>query len=327
FKLGVDLAGGTILVYEIDLAKFPSGQLPEGYDAQKLATQLKKRIDPADLYNVTIRPVGQTRVEIILPTGGSHQARKERESWNKLLEEVKAELKLASDKEIDINPGQVQELAAYMTVHWPTRQAPAPAPPEDKDKAKDDKDKAKEKEKEAKAKDEGERIDKEIKAFLASHYEEGQQRRHLTSEQVTEIKDKIARQGSLEFRILSNERDDHDGIEAARKQIADPRNRAQLEANAMVGKAPPPPTPPDKVGFTCRVEPGHYTYSWTEVGKSFRKDLKLLNLYENDPSVEGFQWKRFADARAKGEALLTEQRGLFYSRKVPDSRPLAKSDK
>ena len=40
-----------------------------------MAAFLKRRIDPADLYNVTIRPVGETRFEIILPTGGAHQAR------------------------------------------------------------------------------------------------------------------------------------------------------------------------------------------------------------------------------------------------------------
>src|SRR5882757_7111622 len=74
FKLGVDLSGGTILVYEIDTRK----QLADdrgGYDPKRdtnlLAEQLKRRIDPNDLYNVTIRPAGgDGRVEIILPTGG-----------------------------------------------------------------------------------------------------------------------------------------------------------------------------------------------------------------------------------------------------------------
>src|SRR5881409_1470725 len=70
FKLGVDLVGGTILVYEVD----ESQKLPEGYQAQELANALKRRIDPTDLYNVSIRPVGERRVEIILPTGGAHQA-------------------------------------------------------------------------------------------------------------------------------------------------------------------------------------------------------------------------------------------------------------
>src|SRR5438874_1593536 len=53
FKLGVDLVGGTILVYEID----PDRKLQEGYKPEQLAAALKRRIDPNDLYNVTIRPV------------------------------------------------------------------------------------------------------------------------------------------------------------------------------------------------------------------------------------------------------------------------------
>src|SRR3954447_26464643 len=66
FKLGVDLVGGTILVYEVD----DPTKLPENYKPEELAASLKRRIDPTDLYNVTIRPVGGTRVEIILPTVG-----------------------------------------------------------------------------------------------------------------------------------------------------------------------------------------------------------------------------------------------------------------
>ena len=37
----------------------------------KLAAQIKRRIDPTDIKNVTVRPSGDRRVEIILPTGGA----------------------------------------------------------------------------------------------------------------------------------------------------------------------------------------------------------------------------------------------------------------
>ena len=37
FKLGVDLAGGTDLIYEVDLDKFPSGQPSGDYNSAKLA--------------------------------------------------------------------------------------------------------------------------------------------------------------------------------------------------------------------------------------------------------------------------------------------------
>ena len=56
YKLGVDLVGGTILVYEVDAEK-----LPKDFDAAEMAAQLKRRIDPSDLYNVTLRPVTGNR--------------------------------------------------------------------------------------------------------------------------------------------------------------------------------------------------------------------------------------------------------------------------
>ena len=66
FRRGIDLAGGTILVYEVDADK--RGGKPLANDEIKtLAEKLKKRIDENDLYNVVVRPVGNNRVEIILP--------------------------------------------------------------------------------------------------------------------------------------------------------------------------------------------------------------------------------------------------------------------
>src|SRR5262245_33122775 len=84
FVLGVDLVGGTILVYEVDESKMtPESQ--QSFKIEDLANALKRRIDPADLYNITIRPVpgSPPRVEIILPTGGKHQAEIEARQWEK----------------------------------------------------------------------------------------------------------------------------------------------------------------------------------------------------------------------------------------------------
>jgi len=80
FRLGVDLSGGTILIYEVDPTKRPQDFKPED-----LAASLKRRIDPADLYNVTIRPAGTDRVEIVLPTGGRHQAQADKRTWDELI--------------------------------------------------------------------------------------------------------------------------------------------------------------------------------------------------------------------------------------------------
>ncbi|QVL33377.1 protein translocase subunit SecD [Telmatocola sphagniphila] len=71
FKLGIDLVGGTILVYELDQTVSKAGEgSAADVDMKELAAALKRRLDPADLKNVTIRPVGsgKKRIEIILPT-------------------------------------------------------------------------------------------------------------------------------------------------------------------------------------------------------------------------------------------------------------------
>src|SRR3954447_25272135 len=86
FKPGVDLVGGTILVYEIDPDK-----KPENYNKEQLVAALKRRLDPADLYNITIRPLSDTRVEIILPTGGRHRAEAQKQKWKELLAKVEKE--------------------------------------------------------------------------------------------------------------------------------------------------------------------------------------------------------------------------------------------
>jgi SecD/SecF fusion protein len=78
FKRGIDLSGGTILVYEVDqeLSKQQGRPTDSGRaraDAS-LAGALKRRLDPADLLGVVIRPVGESRVEIILPYGSRSES-------------------------------------------------------------------------------------------------------------------------------------------------------------------------------------------------------------------------------------------------------------
>ncbi len=112
FKLGVDLSGGTILVYEVDtrkqLADERSSYNPK-QDTNLLAESLKRRIDPNDLYNVTIRPAGgEGRVEIILPTGGVRKAEKAQQQWNELLADMQKKYDLEN---LDVPRGKTQELA------------------------------------------------------------------------------------------------------------------------------------------------------------------------------------------------------------------------
>src|SRR6478672_11410439 len=76
FRRGIDLAGGTILVYEVKTPEGKESSLTSD-DIKKLAENIKRRIDPADLRNVVVRPVGTSRIEIILPFAGSTGGGKE----------------------------------------------------------------------------------------------------------------------------------------------------------------------------------------------------------------------------------------------------------
>src|SRR5579883_1482913 len=116
FKLGVDLVGGTILVYEVDLDKLPGGKLPPNWDPQELARRLKNRIDPTDLYNITVRVANNTRFEIILPTGGQYQIAAQEKQWEDLLSAAEKEYKYEFYK---VPVGQKTELLADINAQHP----------------------------------------------------------------------------------------------------------------------------------------------------------------------------------------------------------------
>src|SRR5260370_12180702 len=84
-----------------------------------LASSVKRRIDPADLYNVKIRPVGSSRVEIILPTGGKHQSEAEEQIWDHLLGEAPKKFPPPEGKDLDVGRAKVQDLVAVPKQHQP----------------------------------------------------------------------------------------------------------------------------------------------------------------------------------------------------------------
>jgi SecD/SecF fusion protein len=59
-KLGIDLSGGVILVYEVD-------EKEKEVDMDALVTALKRRINPSGVKEVVIRQYGDRQVEIIIP--------------------------------------------------------------------------------------------------------------------------------------------------------------------------------------------------------------------------------------------------------------------
>ncbi len=75
-KPGIDLAGGTSLIYAIDTEGLSAAE--EQDLAQRMITVLRRRIDPTDIQNLVWRPQGNTRFEIQMPLASKEtQARRD----------------------------------------------------------------------------------------------------------------------------------------------------------------------------------------------------------------------------------------------------------
>jgi len=77
-KPGIDLGGGTSLIYEVD-AKGLSSDEKRGL-SERVITVLRRRIDPANIQNLVWRPQGSTRFEIQMPLA-SAEARDKRTQY------------------------------------------------------------------------------------------------------------------------------------------------------------------------------------------------------------------------------------------------------
>ena len=87
-KPGIDLAGGTSLIYEIDTQDMPEADKKDL--AQNMITVLRRRIDPANIQNLVWRPQGNTRFEIQMPLA-SPEAREKRQNFEGKEAELLAE--------------------------------------------------------------------------------------------------------------------------------------------------------------------------------------------------------------------------------------------
>ncbi len=87
-KPGIDLAGGTSLIYEINTQGLEPAER-KGL-SEKMITILRRRIDPANVQNLIWRPQGNTRFEIQLPLASS-QARQARQEYEKALDSLLSE--------------------------------------------------------------------------------------------------------------------------------------------------------------------------------------------------------------------------------------------
>ncbi|WP_236622227.1 protein translocase subunit SecD [Novipirellula maiorica] len=73
---GVDLQGGTILVYEIDQSKNIGEDKATGQriTSEDLVEPLSRRINPSGTKEIVIRPYGESQIEIIVPAKSSGEA-------------------------------------------------------------------------------------------------------------------------------------------------------------------------------------------------------------------------------------------------------------
>jgi len=86
-KPGIDLAGGTSLIYEVDAHGLKETEKRDL--AQRMITVLRRRIDPANIQNLVWRPQGNSRFEIQMPLA-SAEARERRQDYEKALDELLA---------------------------------------------------------------------------------------------------------------------------------------------------------------------------------------------------------------------------------------------
>ena len=75
-KLGVDLGGGAILVYQVDTEKIASAN----FDMQKLISSISERVNPGGQKEITVRPLGSDKVQITMPQLGAGKDEKERQA-------------------------------------------------------------------------------------------------------------------------------------------------------------------------------------------------------------------------------------------------------
>ena len=71
-KLGIDLSGGAMMVYEIDQSKTPQGQK---IDMGKLIEAVSRRVNPSGVKEVTLRPYGVNQVEVLIPNVNDEELR------------------------------------------------------------------------------------------------------------------------------------------------------------------------------------------------------------------------------------------------------------
>lgn len=112
-KGGIDLVGGTSLLYEIDTTGIADS------DLQQLSTKvmgiLRERVDPKSQMNLEWRPVGSTRLEVRMPQPPAI-AKERRAEYNKALEKIEARNIARFEVEAALNLPEQERAAAFQAL-------------------------------------------------------------------------------------------------------------------------------------------------------------------------------------------------------------------
>jgi SecD/SecF fusion protein len=294
FRMGVDLSGGTTLVYELDQSRNQGGMgRNEDLNArlEELTTALKRRIDPADLYNITVRPIpgDPPRIEIVLPFGGRNQEQARLKRWEELVEQVG--LMIPQEARKDLASIALDETARLEQV--------AAGFAKDPDA---------------------------VKAKVAAYRAATGGKVGLSENDIERIKSRITQQGLLQFAILARADDDAEAFEAAKAYLSSLKTNAEAQAREN-GKLPgQAPEPPRRMGNTAGQDPGLFTvrsgsaanrhrYRWVELGKAMlygRTDGGVTTgLQLNNAARDSANWKLADSTRpCELEGMLVYKRDI-----------------
>ena len=114
-KPGIDMVGGTSLVYQIKTAP---GAPYKANLAEEVAKALKKRVDPNGVKNLVWRPEGADRLEIQMPSSGQGNAAEARASQDKLLAAEQA-LQLTNVNMAEVTDA-VEQKNGHLRAEFPT---------------------------------------------------------------------------------------------------------------------------------------------------------------------------------------------------------------
>ncbi len=118
-KLGIDLSGGTILVYEVKRGSSTDFKMDD------LIASLKRRVNPEGIQDIPIRKVGGNRVEVILPQADANKV----DDIKRMITDVgQLEFRILANEKHDGGPGRHRQGHVPQRAEEPARRLPMGRP-------------------------------------------------------------------------------------------------------------------------------------------------------------------------------------------------------